>query len=206
MNDTKNSERPASTNATSTNGHVEAASPESINPVTGNDGSESSEAQPSIQETPDPLETARAEAARYKDQALRALADFDNFRKRTRRELDDAKKQGKDEVIREFLPVFDNVERAILTSNTATDVAAVVSGLQMVLRQLSEALLKQNITRVPGAGQQFDPQVHEAIQQMETDDHLPGTILAEVQPGYLHGDKLLRAAMVVVAKGRSTDA
>jgi molecular chaperone GrpE len=201
MNDTKNSEFP-----TSTNGQVEAASPESVSPTPGNDGVESSEAQPSTQETPDPLETARAEAAKYKDQALRALADFDNFRKRTRRELDDAKKQGKDEVVREFLPVFDNVERAILTSSTATDVAAVVSGLQMVLRQLSETLLKQNITRVAGVGQQFDPQVHEAIQQMETDDHLPGTILAEVQPGYLHGDKLLRAAMVVVAKGRSTDA
>jgi molecular chaperone GrpE len=156
---------------------------------------------------PDPLESAKAEAARYKDQALRALADFDNFRKRTRRELDDAKKQGRDDVVRDFLPVFDNVERAISSSAGATDVAAVVSGLQMVLRQLGETLAKQGITRAAGVGTMFDPQMHEAIQQVETDEHPPGTIIAEVQPGYMQNDKLLRAAMVVVAKAKpQTDA
>ncbi|MBX3259451.1 MAG: nucleotide exchange factor GrpE [Labilithrix sp.] len=152
----------------------------------------------------DPVAEAKAEAARMKDQWMRTAADFDNFRKRARRELEDTRKAGKEDLLKEFLPVFDNLERAIQSAQRATDVKAVAEGLQMVLRQYLDTLSRGGITKVPGVGAQFDPTHHEAIQQVETDEHPAGTVVAEVQPGYMQGDRLIRAAMVVVAKPKST--
>jgi molecular chaperone GrpE len=151
----------------------------------------------------DPIAEAQAEAARMKDQWMRTAADFDNFRKRARRELEDTRKAGKEDLLKEFLPVFDNLERAIQSAQRATDVKAVAEGLQMVLRQYIDTLARGGITKVPSVGATFDPTHHEAIQQVETDDHAPGTVVAEVQPGYSQGDRLIRAAMVVVAKPKS---
>ncbi|HMJ56634.1 MAG TPA: nucleotide exchange factor GrpE [Polyangiaceae bacterium] len=149
-----------------------------------------------------PLEEALAEVARIRDQLLRTAADFDNFRKRTRRELDDAHKRGKEEFLRELLPVFDNLERAAVHAGQASDAKAVADGVGIVLKQFQDTLGKVGIKRIPAVGVAFDPSLHEAIQQVETDDHPPGTIVAEVQPGYAMGDRLVRAAMVVVAKPR----
>jgi molecular chaperone GrpE len=151
----------------------------------------------------DPLEEARAEAAKMKEQWMRTAADFDNFRKRTRKELEDVRKSGKEDLLKEFLPVFDNLERAIQSAQRATDVKAVAEGLQMVLRQYLDTLARGGISKVATVGSTFDPTHHEAIQQIETDEHAPGTVVAEVQPGYLQGDRLIRAAMVVVAKPKS---
>lgn len=148
----------------------------------------------------DPVVEAKAEAAKMKDQWMRTAADFDNFRKRSRRELEDARKAGKEEILKEFLPVFDNLERAIQSAQRATDVKGVAEGLAMVLRQYVDTLGRGGITKVPTVGSQFDPTHHEAIQQVETDEHSPGTVVAEVQPGYQQGERLIRAAMVVVAK------
>jgi len=148
----------------------------------------------------DPMEEARAEVGRVRDQLLRTAADFDNFRKRTRRELEDAQKRGREELLRELLPVFDNLERAVVHAGQASDAKAVADGVQMVLKQFADTLGRIGIKRVPTVGSAFDPTLHEAIQQLETDEHPPGTIVAEVQPGYAIGDRLLRAAMVVVAK------
>lgn len=153
----------------------------------------------------DPLTEAKAEAARMKDQWMRTAADFDNFRKRARRELEDSRKAGKEDLLKEFLPVFDNLERAIQSAQRATDVKAVADGLQMVLRQYSDTLGRGGITKVPTIGSKFDPTHHEAIQQIETDEHPPGMVVAEVQPGYAQGERLIRAAMVVVAKPKSGD-
>ncbi len=147
-----------------------------------------------------PLEEARAEAARIRDQLLRTAADYDNFRKRTRRELDDAQKRGREDLLRELLPVFDNLERAVVHAGQASDAKAVADGVNMVLKQFGDTLGKIGIKRVPTVGSPFDPSQHEAIQQLVTDEHPPGTTVAEVQPGYTMGDRLLRAAMVVVAK------
>jgi len=151
-------------------------------------------------EAANPLEEARAEIGRIRDQLLRTAADFDNFRKRTRRELDDAQKRGREDLLRELLPVFDNLERAVVHAGQASDAKAVADGVQMVLKQFADTLGRIGIKRVPTVGSPFDPTQHEAIQQLETDEHPPGTIVAEVQPGYAIGDRLLRAAMVVVAK------
>jgi molecular chaperone GrpE len=151
----------------------------------------------------DPLEEARAEIARIRDQLLRTAADYDNFRKRTRRELDDAQKRGREELLRELLPVFDNLERAVVHAGQASDAKAVADGVGMVLKQFADTLGRIGIKRVSTVGSPFDPAQHEAIQQLETDEHPAGTIVAEVQPGYAMGDRLVRAAMVVVAKPSS---
>jgi molecular chaperone GrpE len=148
----------------------------------------------------DPLDQAKSEAAKLKDQLLRTAADFDNFRKRSRREVEDAKKSGREDLLRTVLPVFDNLERAVQSAQRATDVKAVAEGLSMVIRQFTDALGRAGIQKVPTIGQAFDPSVHEAIQQVETKDHPAGTVIAEVQPGYVQGERLIRAALVVVAK------
>lgn len=163
--------------------------------------SEPSAAKP--EPPPDPLEQARQEAGRYKDQLLRTAADFDNFRKRSRRELSDAEKKAKEDVLRELLPVFDNLERAMSSTEKATDVQSVAEGVRMVIRQFTDTLSKLGVERVASVGLAFDPALHEAIQHLESEEHPPGTVAAEIQGGYRAGDRLIRPALVVVAKAKS---
>ena len=148
----------------------------------------------------EPLEAALGEAQRLREQLLRTAADYDNFRKRTRRDLIEAGARGRDELLRHLLPVFDNLERAVAHAETATDVRSLAEGIQLVMRQFADSLGRIGIERVSSLGQRFDPSVHEAIQQLETDDYEPGTIAAEVQPGYRAGERLIRPAVVAVAK------
>lgn len=166
--------------------------------ATARAGEESASSEPN-----DPLAAAQAEAARLKDAWLRSAADFDNYRKRSRRELEEARRGGREDLVRALLPVFDNLERAIQSAQRSSDVKAVADGLSLVQRQFVEALGREGIARVPTVGSSFDPGLHEAIQQVETEDHAPGTVIAEVQPGYTQGDRLVRAAMVVVAKAKT---
>jgi molecular chaperone GrpE len=146
------------------------------------------------------LELLRAERDKLRDQLLRTAADFDNFRKRTRRDLDEARQRSKDELIRELLPVFDNLERALQTVGGASDVSSVVEGVRMVLKLFEDTTERMGLVRVSAVGQRFDPAVHEAIQQKETEDQPPGTVIAEIAAGYRFGERLVRPAMVVVAR------
>lgn len=150
----------------------------------------------------DPLAEAEQKAAALKDQLLRTAADFDNYRKRTRREVDEALGQGKESMLKDLLPVFDNLERAVLHVDAATDLKSFASGVQMVLKQFTDTLKRIGIERIPTQGSPFDPSVHEAIQQLETDEYAPGVVAAEVQGGYRYAGRLVRPAMVVVAKAK----
>jgi molecular chaperone GrpE len=141
-----------------------------------------------------------------RDQLLRTAADFDNFRKRARREMEDARTRGKDEAIKEILPVFDNLERAVAAAENAQAISSVIEGVKMVLKLFEDTAERMGLQRVKTVGERFDPAVHEAIQQQETDAHPPGTILTEVVPGYMFGQRLLRAAMVVVSRKSSKPA
>jgi molecular chaperone GrpE len=160
------------------------------------------EAAPQASAAPpeDPLERAQAEAARLKDQLLRLAADFDNYKKRSRRELSDVAKVAREDVLKELLPVFDNLERATSHASQATDVKALTEGISMVARQFLDTLSKLGIERVAALGLPFDPSVHEAVQHLETTEHAPGTVAMELQAGYRLGDRVIRPAMVVVAK------
>lgn len=159
-------------------------------------GASAAEAKPDEQK-PDPA----AEVARLRDQLLRTAADYDNFRKRSRREQDDAHRRGQQGVLKDLLPVFDNLERAAQAADSASDAKAVAEGVRMVIKQFEGALEKLGIKRIAAVGSPFDPALHEAIQHLESADQPAGVVLFEVQPGYAWGDQLLRAAMVVVSKG-----
>lgn len=151
----------------------------------------------------DPLEAARTEAAQFKDRMLRTAADFDNFRKRARREAEEALRKGRDGLLRELLPVFDNIERAVAhseASGSEADVKSLSEGLNLVIRQFRDTLSRIGLERVDSVGKPFDPSLHEAIQHLETTEHPPGHVAAEVQAAYREGDRLVRPAMVVVAK------
>ncbi|MEQ8452852.1 MAG: nucleotide exchange factor GrpE [Sandaracinaceae bacterium] len=172
----------------------EEAEPNAKKPVATLPEDDAGEAQLS------PMEELEAERAKLKDQLLRTAADFDNYRKRARKDVELAERKGKEAVLREILPVIDNLERAVAASADAVDVQAVRDGVNMVLKSFEESAARLGIERVESVGQRFDPNLHDAFQQVETDEHVPGTVVQEYQPGYKMGDKLLRPAMVVVAR------
>lgn len=155
-------------------------------------------AEPTLEEK---YASALAEVAKMRDQLLRTAADFDNYRKRTRREVDDAQRRGKESALKDLLPVFDNFERAIQHAESSPESKSVAEGLRIVLKQFVDTLEKMGIQRINAVGQPFDPALHEAIQHMESDKHAAGVVLYDVQPGYRIGEHLMRAAMVVVSKG-----
>ncbi len=152
------------------------------------------------------LAPLRAERDRLKDQLLRTAAEYDNFRKRTKMELEEAERRGKEEAVRELLPVIDNLERAVGAATAATDVMAIVDGVRMVLKLFEDQASRIGLERVAAVGARFDPAVHDAIQQKETDEHPPGTVITEVLAGYRLGERLVRAAMVIVARKPSDPA
>jgi molecular chaperone GrpE len=146
------------------------------------------------------------------DRYLRAAADVENLRKRQKRELDDAKFEAKTKVLKEILPVVDNLERAIEHAGSAGTGAAasagnapIIEGVQLVLRQLITAFERLDVTPIEAMGAPFDPNLHEAISQQESEAP-PGSIVQVLQRGYKSGERLLRPALVVVAKPKAEGA
>ena len=158
-------------------------------------------------EPPEPtLEQRIAELeARQKetyDRYLRSVAELDNFRKRTRKEIEDARIDAQGRVLREMLPVIDNLERALAAAGGAEAEGgqSIIEGVRLVLRQFAQALERCGVTQVVAQGEAFDPTQHEAVSQIETDSAPPGTVVGVLQSGYRIGERLLRPALVVVAK------
>jgi molecular chaperone GrpE len=136
------------------------------------------------------------------DRYLRTAADLENLRKRQKREMDDVRLESKGRVLKEMLPVVDNLERAIEHATSQAGTNPIVEGVQLVLRQFLTAFERLDVTPIEAAGQPFDPNLHEAISQQESDAP-PGTVVQVLQRGYKSGDRLLRPALVVVAKAKS---
>jgi molecular chaperone GrpE len=154
------------------------------------------EAEPELTD----LEKAHVERDRMREQLLRIAADFDNFRKRSRKEIEEVRRRTVEDTLREVLPIVDNLERAAGAITGATEVSAVTEGVHMVLRGFEDIANRLGLKRVPTVGNLFDPACHDAMQQEETNEYAPGTIVAEIVPGYHLGERLLRPAMVVVAR------
>jgi molecular chaperone GrpE len=148
----------------------------------------------------DPMAKLVAERDELKDRLLRTAADFDNFRKRSRKDIEEALRTGRETVLREILPVIDNLERAATAAESSESIAAVAEGVRMVLKSFDDTASRIGLERVKTVGERFDPTLHDAVQQVESAEAEPGEILAEAQAGYKLGTRLLRAAMVVVAK------
>ncbi len=136
--------------------------------------------------------------AELQDQLLRLAADFDNYRKRTRREMEDARKFGIESLLRDVLPVLDNFERALAAAEE-DDSHPLVSGIRMVMKQFRDVLDHYGVRGFDSLGEVFDPEKHEALSQMPSAEHEAGTILNEHERGYMIHERLLRPARVVVA-------
>lgn len=146
--------------------------------------------------------------AALKDKWLRAVADQDNYKKRVKRDMDDAKARTTQSLLNSFLPTVDNLERALeiaepaaaaASDENAANVEQVVKGLKMVRDEFLGALKKHNIEPVPSVGHPFDPAIHDALQQIDSPDHAPGAVIREFEKGFKLGDRLLRPARVIVA-------
>jgi len=138
----------------------------------------------------------RREIADLRDRSMRTLADFDNFRKRAERERAEIRRQAAAEVVRDFLDVVDNLERAAAAGGSAEDLK---TGVDMILRQLSEVLRRQGVERVPAVGERFDPSFHDAVLRREDPGVAEPRVVEEMQAGYRMDNRLLRPSRVVVA-------
>jgi molecular chaperone GrpE len=155
---------------------------------------------PGEEETPDPLlaelEALKAQTAQQEDKYLRLAAEYENYRRRTAKEKETIWSDAKGEAAAAFLPVYDNLERA-LKQETADE--AYKKGVEMTMNQLKSVLEKLGITEVPALGQPFDPKFHNAVMHVE-DESLGENTVAEVfQSGFQLGEKVIRFAMVKVA-------
>ncbi len=150
----------------------------------------------------------QAERDEIKDRMLRIAADFENWKKRSRKEQIDAEARVRESVLKDMLEVVDNLERATsaYVENGAVDGAAVLKGVNLVLRLFHSKLERYSVKPFEAKGQPFDPHVHEAISQVPTADVPPGSVANELQKGYRIGDKLLRPAIVSVATAPASSA
>ncbi|MEM9552877.1 MAG: nucleotide exchange factor GrpE [Acidobacteriota bacterium] len=137
-----------------------------------------------------------AEDEPLRERLLRTLADFDNFRKRTEREKSDLRRYAVADLLKDFLGVVDNLERALGSAGGIDDLK---QGVDMILRQQLELMRRYGVRRVEADGQPFDPTVHEAVMRQESAEVAEPTVLQELQSGYMLHDRLLRPAMVSVA-------
>jgi molecular chaperone GrpE len=160
-------------------------------------------------EHPDAKADLREQLEKKQNQLLRVAADFENYKKRSRRDAQEAAFWARNELLQELLPVIDNVELALAhTAEGAEgekDAQALREGVEMVLRQFQTTMEKYEVKAFDSLGEPFDPNFHEALQQRETDEHPPGVIMEEYRRGYLMGDRLIRPAMVVVAAAPAAD-
>lgn len=135
-----------------------------------------------------------------KARLLRSAADMDNFRKRKEREKEELRKYGSDKIVADLLPAVDNLERALEHAEKTAEESSISDGVRMVHRQLISSLEKHGIQSFESVGEKFDPQRHEAIQQIETTEFDTNVVMQEFQKGYFIHDRLLRPALTVVAK------
>ena len=148
---------------------------------------------------PDELAQARGERDDYYDRLLRKTAEFDNYRKRVERERREMAQAVAGDVLETLLPVVDDFERA-LQVEAGADVAAHRKGVELIYRQLQDLLTKRGVTPIDALGRPFDPRVHQAITYEPSPGRADGEVAEEVRRGYMLGDRLLRPAMVKVAK------
>lgn len=152
------------------------------------------------------LKEARAEAEKNWDLYLRERAERENFRKRMQREKEDLARFANENLLRDLLPIFDNLERAVSHSAEGQEGGAgLLEGVSLTLDQFQKVLEKFGVVPVEAVGQPFDPAWHEAMGQVESDEHPPNTVAQEMQKGYILNDRLLRPALVLVAKAPSRE-
>ncbi|MGM0597388.1 MAG: nucleotide exchange factor GrpE [Myxococcota bacterium] len=144
---------------------------------------------------------AKKELQKEKNSKLRLAADLENLKKRHQKNLKLTYERARDELLFEFLPVFDHLEMAMEHTNEESSLESLKEGVDMIIAQFKKTLENLNIEQIDALGKQFNPKFHEAMSQEESNEHEPGTVIRQWNKGYKFGDKLIRPARVVVAKG-----
>ncbi|KLU59611.1 protein GrpE [Peptococcaceae bacterium CEB3] len=146
------------------------------------------------------LSRAEGLAKEYYAHLQRLQAEFDNFRKRTAKEKEETVKYAAERIVTSLLPVLDNFERAVAASRTNRDFDSFAQGVGMIFRQMQAVLVKEGLTEIQAVGETFDPKLHEAVMQVDSEDHPGNTVVEELQKGYYLKDKVLRPTMVKVSR------
>ena len=148
-----------------------------------------------IEELQKALAAKENELAEQNDKYMRMMAEYDNFRKRSAKEKEGTYADAYADALTSIIPIIDNLERAV----GVTDADGVLKGLEMTLKGASEALTKMGVEAFGAEGDQFDPNIHNAVMMVESDERAEGEIVSVFQKGYRKGDKIIRYAMVTVA-------
>lgn len=175
----------------------QADTPEEVKAEEVGDGNGSG---PAAEELPEP-ERLKQRIGELEDRLLRTAADFDNYRKRQARHYDDMVKAASDRVLTDLLEVVDNFRRALATAGDKGDVEAYRKGTEMIYDQMNGLLGKYDVTPIEAVGRPFDPNLHEALMQVPSEEYPEGTVAIEMSRGYKRGDRVLRHAKVGVSIG-----
>ena len=147
------------------------------------------------------LEALRVESAEHRDRAMRAQAEFENFRKRITRERDEERRRAGERLVLELLPALDNLERAIEHTTAGGDLKHLLAGVEAVHAQILGVLGKEGVSVIDPTGEHFDPMLQQAVSQREDASVPEGTVIEVFQKGYSLGERVIRSAMVVVSTG-----
>jgi molecular chaperone GrpE len=147
----------------------------------------------------DEIERLQEDLAAAEDRMLRAHAELDNFRKRINRQMDDERRYAAAPLIRDLLPIWDNMGRALEAAQTASDVASVVEGMKIVADQLTVVFERHHCVKINALHEPFDPNRHESIMVQPSDEFEPNTVLMEIQSGFQLHDRVVRPTQVIVS-------
>ncbi|MFV9511010.1 nucleotide exchange factor GrpE [Tepidibacillus sp. LV47] len=150
------------------------------------------------EQTKDEISVLKQTIEELQNKLLRVHADFDNFRKRMRLEKEETAKYASARLVEALLPAYDNLQRAINSSKETKNFDSLVQGVEMVYRQMEQILNQEGLQPIESVGQPFNPELHQAVMQVQTDEYESGIVVEELQKGYKFKDKVLRPSMVKV--------
>lgn len=178
--------------------------PDEANASAAEENPQEPAADDSLKDLQAKFEAAEEKSKEHYERLLRISAEFENYKKRSAREMEDFKKFANESLIKEILPVVDNLERAIESSaNNGDSVSdSITQGVEMTLREILKIFEKFGVKPIAAMGEVFNPALHQAMMQEESEDHSENTVLREFQKGYTMNDRLLRPSMVVVSKSK----
>ena len=175
----------------------------------GTQGDEDNETQTDDSVEPETAASIEEEFAKLKaeyqeqyDQMLRKIAEFDNAKKRAERRAEESSKYAVEGVIKDVIPIIDSVERAVESTNESKDFDALSDGIQLIHKQLLDSLQRRNVNPIEAMGENFDPNRHEAIMHVESEEVPENAVIEEYQRGYTLHDRVVRPSMVSVSKGK----
>ena len=173
------------------------AEPKGDTPASTEEEATEEGAEPEEELTPE--EKLERQAAETADKLLRVMAEFDNYKKRQARQYDDLVRSANNRLLSEILEIVDNFERALEHANGQTDLDSFRQGTQLIYNQMKDLLARHGVEPIEALGKPFDPNLHEAMMQVESDEYDEGTVAMEISKGYRQGDRVLRHSKVGVS-------